>query len=183
MPKLTRVLSIYDQGNSCIILDGKDGDPLYKVNLSRRLQPHVTLVHISGTEDSVGSASYQVTKRHFSTVTNISLDIPSVSGSITLNEKGGFFNSTRRVLCTQALGRVKFDSRVGSNPWKGGANETTFIKCTNEAGRTLMVFRDERYDIKRLGHLEIVTELNTNEIDQAVLGTIAVLFAERRDWI
>ena len=173
-----RLLSIIRKGSQYAVCEGDDANLIYTIN--RELGPTrgMDVRRASDPDELAGKASYHYTKRHFSKVLEISLDFPSRPG-VAFNEKGGLFSSSRRSVRSPTLGLTRFDSRVGANPWKGGAPETTFIKSVSQDGQTLSVFRDERYDIKRIGQMEIRMELSHEQLDEIVVCTMAILFAEK----
>ena len=174
-----RTLSVTQKGSRYVVCERDDQNPLYSIIYTHHPRPRMTVLRATRPDEVVGKASYQTTKRYFSRISQISLDFPSAS-NLAFNEKGGILNSTRRNLQSPALGQTRFESQVGANPWKGGAPETTFINCVSTDGQSLSVFKDERYDIKRIGQMEIQQGLRQDQFDELVVCTMAILLVERR---
>ena len=179
MSKNVRTLSIHKpNGEAWNISEIFNGGLIYTLHFEGRT-PRLNLARAFNGREIVGSATYQVRKQRLSKIVNISLSLSTISSLVSLNRKGGLFNSDRRILNTTALGLVEIDSQVGSNPWKDGAPETTWVRCKAADGRTLVTYVDERFDTKRMGHLDIQSGLSQEALDQLVLAAMAVLFLEK----
>ena len=177
MSQPRRKLSIYDKGrNTYNILDDDDKTHLYKVHFTSRTSPNLTIFQTSGQEQLVGRATYQTVKRFgFLKTPNIHLHMKGNPTSVSIDKEPGLFNFNKRILHSATLGQLHFRTRVGDNPWKAGAPETTFMSCTNEAGLVLAVYREEEYDIKRMGHLEVEAGLKEEALDEVVMSSMAVV--------
>lgn len=179
MPQPPRILYVYDKGSTLNIFDNDDQSCLYTVRFSSRTNFDLIAMRDRGSSAKVGRAVYNVIKRFsFLTRLNISLYGTSTPGAMAFNKEGRLF-ANKRVLHSGTLGTLHFRTRVADNPWKAGAPETTFMGCVDHNGQAVAEYREEGYDIKRMGRLEIKKELSQDGLDEIVLSAIAMIMVVR----
>ena len=115
----------------------------------------------------VGTATYHTTNKFgFSTASKITLKLPS--GTVPLNKEGGFFSTNKRTLRSAVLGEVY---------WKGGYQQSGFIKLVDRNGKSLAEYKSMRLT-GRMGTMEIHIELGQEGLDEVIVGGMAMLSEE-----